>query len=126
MIRRPPRSTQSRSSAASDVYKRQANTRDVCLSKVDKVGKKEWASKSYGALNSLRYGIRACGALAGALLSPGYSNFIFPMTRWNWDETKYSTVLSPDGKAGYCNGRPGCKEAWKDYPEFPLFVSSRK
>src|SRR5450756_635517 len=28
MIRRPPRSTQSRSSAASDVYKRQARSRD--------------------------------------------------------------------------------------------------
>ena len=29
MIRRPPRSTQSRSSAASDVYKRQLNKYDV-------------------------------------------------------------------------------------------------
>ena len=35
MIRRPPRSTQSRSSAASDVYKRQANARALLSSALE-------------------------------------------------------------------------------------------
>src|SRR5450756_3213793 len=39
MIRRPPRSTQSRSSAASDVYKRQAQDVLVTKGKVAELGK---------------------------------------------------------------------------------------
>src|SRR5680860_1805522 len=38
MIRRPPRSTQSRSSAASDVYKRQRETHDVVAESTEVAG----------------------------------------------------------------------------------------
>ena len=38
MIRRPPRSTQSRSSAASDVYKRQQQRRAGLMSVLDEIG----------------------------------------------------------------------------------------
>src|SRR5680860_1137318 len=46
MIRRPPRSTQSRSSAASDVYKRQ-NTDKVVQALVDKLPDLNW-SRQFG------------------------------------------------------------------------------
>ena len=45
MIRRPPRSTQSRSSAASDVYKRQAKMSQELKKELSKAPAKTWMQK---------------------------------------------------------------------------------
>src|SRR5680860_876820 len=50
MIRRPPRSTQSRSSAASDVYKRQASEQakfELEYPKAQRITKTDWAKYDY-------------------------------------------------------------------------------
>eukprot|EP01016_Furgasonia_blochmanni_P008984 TRINITY_DN1371_c0_g1_i10.p1 TRINITY_DN1371_c0_g1~~TRINITY_DN1371_c0_g1_i10.p1 ORF type:complete len:173 (-),score=20.47 TRINITY_DN1371_c0_g1_i10:751-1269(-) len=64
MIRRPPRSTQSRSSAASDVYKRQAEY-------MGNIAKLNSSNKDHGTM-----GNNNCGA-CGDTSQPGYSTVVY-------------------------------------------------
>src|SRR5450756_2384760 len=79
MIRRPPRSTQSRSSAASDVYKRQVDLRipqRKChlTSRID-------APQLFGQfLYVLAGALELQGALSRRTLSGGYYRFLFALS----------------------------------------------
>src|SRR5450756_3251138 len=59
MIRRPPRSTQSRSSAASDVYKRQVLRPDDLELLDGRLREGEWCTRAAG-LRAVEVVVRAC------------------------------------------------------------------
>src|SRR5450756_2648647 len=108
MIRRPPRSTQSRSSAASDVYKRQVMLALACLKNLPlyntRTHQGEWLftqAQRTGIfeLNGKTYGLMGMGrtarAVAERLVPFGVKLLYYDIIRFSAEDEKNTMPLMP-------------------------------
>src|SRR5450756_1246665 len=107
MIRRPPRSTQSRSSAASDVYKRQGKAELVCCVRVPGPGRRRMQEvRTFSTMT------RSLLTLSDWLTSLGVTRVVMEATSDYWRppfyilEGSFQTWLVNAGDVKHLPGRP--------------------